>query len=232
MANAALVKCSTINILVKEVNKIKIEGASAIIVNTNIIMSYYKTRDGVLDGEGLKNRVAARMLSGPYKKARKAMPKIDDIVRTRYEKLFELEKSGTVGIDRVSDCFASLLQDVAKELLQDKADENILKLCYNVGKFVYLADALDDIDEDFSKKRYNPFLVMYNDYTGRREFFEKHKDELTFILSVTVNRAIECFNQITFTQSSDLLRNVIHRGLRDKADELFRSTKKLPKPRL
>ncbi len=202
------------------------------IVNTNIIMSYYKMRDGVLDKEGFKSRVALNMLSRPYKKARRAMPEIDKIVGESYEKLFGMEKAGVVGIDRVADCFASLLQDVAKSLIGDKADENISKLCYNVGKFVYLADALDDIDEDFNSKRYNPFLVMYNDYTGRKEFFEKHKDELSFILSVTVNRAIECFNKITFTQSSDLLRNVLHKGLRGKVDELFKSTKKLPKPKL
>lgn len=202
------------------------------IVNTNIIMSYWKMRDGVIDKEGFKSRVALRLLSRPYKKARKAMPKIDEIVRGSYNKLFEMEKSGAVGIDRVSDCFARLLQDAAKELIGDKADENILKLCYNVGKFVYLADALDDIDEDFKQKRYNPFLAAYGDFTGRKEFFEKHKDELSFILSVTVNRAIECFNKITFTQSSDLLRNVLHKGLRGKVDELFKSTKKLPKPKL
>lgn len=202
------------------------------IVNTNIIMSYYKARDGVLDKEGLKARVAVKMLARPYKKARRAMPAIDETVKTQYEKLFKHERANTVGIDRVADCFAVLLENVAKELLGDKADENILKLCYNVGKFVYLTDALDDIDEDFKSKRYNPFSAMYGDYTGRKEFFEKHRDELSFILSVTVNRAIECFNKITFTQSSDLLRNVLHKGLRGKVDELFKSTKKLPKPKL
>ena len=202
------------------------------IVCTNVIMAYYKSLDGVIDKEGFKARVAKSMLSRPYKKARRVLPQIDEIVRVEYERLHSFEQQSTAGLDRIADCFATMLEKIAAQLLGAKADDNILKLCYNVGKFVYLADALDDIDEDYKNKRYNPFLANFGAYEGRKEFIEKNKQELTFILSVTVNRAIECFNKITFTQSSDLLRNVLYKGLRGKVDELFSSTKKLPKPRL
>lgn len=202
------------------------------IVETNLILCYYKTVDGVRDREGIKKSIARKILYKHYKKAKAALPEIDSLVKEKYEALFKLEKQNFQGVDRAADCFASMLQGIAASILKEKADDNILKLCYNVGKFVYLADALDDIDEDFKKKRYNPFLAVFPEFLNRRQYIEKYNDELQFILAVTVNRAIECFNRITFTQSSDLLRNIIHKGLRQKTEELFKSVKKLPVPKI
>ncbi len=202
------------------------------IVETNIILSYYKMIDGVLDKEGFKKSIAKSMLKKHYNKAKKSSPGIDAVISKRYNMLYEMEKKNLAGLDRVADCFAMILQDVAADILKEKASEPILKLCYNVGKFVYLADALDDIDEDFREKRYNPFLAVYPEYENRRQYFEKYKSELEFTVAVTVNRAIECFNSMVFTQSSDLLKNIVHKGLRSKAEQLFQSQKKLPKPRI
>ena len=117
-------------------------------------------------------------------------------------------------------------------LLTGASDEQLGKLLYNVGKFVYVADAIDDVDEDYKKKRYNPFLAEYGDCKNRKQFLEAHKSELTFLLASTVNRAIECFNKMTFTGASDLMRNIVHKGLRSKCEELLGSEKKLPPPKI
>ena len=52
------------------------------------------------------------------------------------------------------------------------------------------------------------------------------------MLAGTVNRAIECFNKMVFTEASDLLRNIIYKGLRSKCEELLASEKKLPPPKI
>ena len=97
---------------------------------------------------------------------------------------------------------------------------------------MYVADAIDDIDEDFKKKRYNPVLIEYSGYKNRKQFIDAHRRELTFLLASTVNRAIECFNKMTFTGASDLMRNIVHKGLRSKCEELLGSEKKLPPPKI
>lgn len=204
------------------------------LVAVNLIMSYYKAGDDVIDEGGLKKRVVRRALNKPYKKARAVMPSVEEIFRTRYEALRALERDNCSVPDRVSDCFASMLSDTAKELLGEKSDDNILRLCYNMGKFVYLADALDDVDEDYRKKRYNPLLAALPGYVNRTQFIEDNKRDLEFLLTSTVNRAIECFNRAKprFTQSTRLMENIVHVGLRAKADELLKSSKKLKKPKI
>lgn len=198
----------------------------------NIIMTYYKLLDDVIDGGGGKKRLARAAMKKPYLKAVKVLPQADEIMKRRYGELRDLEKAGEKSIDRVAHCFASLLKEVAFCIIGDKADDNTLSLCYNIGKFVYLIDALDDVDEDAKKGNYNPFLAAYGSFTSRKEFYETHRDEIAFSLNSTVNRAIECFNGMSFTQSYSLLKNIVHVGLRNKVKEVLDSDKKLPNPKL
>lgn len=197
----------------------------------NVLLAYQKANDDVLDGGGLKKRFARRVLKKHYLRAAAMLPEADGIVRAEYERLRALEKQNAQGVDRVADCFASMMQKLGKSITGD-ADERLGRLLYNVGKFVYLADALDDVDEDFRKKRYNPLLAALGGYENRRQFIEDHRAELTFMLASTVNRAIECFNAIEFKGAHDLLKNVLCRGLREKCTALLESKKKLRPPRI
>ncbi len=201
------------------------------IVAVNILLSYNKAQDDVFDGGGAKKKMARRMLKKHYLKAAALLPEADKIITEQYGKLLELEKQNAKGIDIVADCFASMTEKLGL-LLTGASDEQLGKLLYNVGKFVYVADAIDDVDEDYKKKRYNPFLAEYGDCKNRKQFLEAHKSELTFLLASTVNRAIECFNKMTFTGASDLMRNIVHKGLRSKCEELLGSEKKLPPPKI
>lgn len=201
------------------------------IVALNIILSYRKATDDVIDGGGIKKRVARKALYKHYKKAAALLPEADAVVREQYEKLLSCERAGETGIDKAADCFAVMMEKLG--LLLTRSDDKVLgKLLYNVGKFVYLADALDDVDEDFKKKRYNPLLAAFGGYKNRKQFIEDNKSDLSFLLASTVNRAIECFNGLTFTGASDLMRNIVHKGLRGKCEELLGSEKKLAPPKL
>ena len=201
------------------------------IVAANMILTYHKADDDVIDGGGLKKRTVRKMLAKHYRKAKEILPEVEEAVASEYARLREFEKANTAGVDRVADCFARMLERVGLALAE-KDDENLAKLLYNVGKFVYLADAMDDLDEDFKKKRYNPLIAEYGGYENRKQFVEAHRQELTFLLASTVNRAIECFNNMVFTEASDLLRNIVYLGLRSKCDELLAADKKLAPPKI
>ena len=198
----------------------------------NIVLSYYKAVDAVIDKEGIGARAVRRALKRPFKRAMAVCPQAAEIVSRGYETLRKLERENAVGIDRVAHPFAQMMKELGALLLGETADENKLALCYNVGKFVYIADALDDAAEDYRKKRYNPFVAEYGYAGTRAQFIEAHREELAFVLHATINRAIESFNRCAFTQSYDLMRNVVYNGLREKAKELLTSEKKLPPPKV
>lgn len=198
----------------------------------NIILSYYKAVDGCYDGDGMKMRMAKRMLKKPFEKAAKILPDVEEAVRIGYAKLREDEKNAVRGIDRVSDRFASVLRSMTQSFIGENADGYKSGVAYNIGKLVYLMDALDDVGEDAKKKRYNPLIAEYG-YDGSREkFLETNRDELSFVLNSAANRAIADFNNIVFTQSRNLMANILYHGIREKIKELLCSKKKLPKPKI
>lgn len=196
----------------------------------NIILSYYKAVDACIDKDGYAYRAARSALKKPFKRAAAVCPQAVEIVARGYEAVRAVERSRVVGIDRAAHPFAQMMRELGELLLGEDSDKSAL--CYNVGKFVYMADALDDVGDDARKKRYNPFLVEYGWNGDRAAFIEEHRDDLAFAFNTTVNRAIESFNRCTFTQSRDLLYNVVCLGLRMKVKELFASSKKLPAPKV
>lgn len=197
----------------------------------NAVLSYYKAEDGVIDGEGMKYGLLKKILKKPYLKAKETVPDVDAAVREEYENLRLLEKEGKAGPDRAAHPFATMLARIAKCIMGDKADENITGLFYNTGKFVYLTDALDDKDDDDKKGRFNPFTSVYGK-VKRKELIKDKKADLEFLFATIVNRAAECFNGIRCNQSYTLLRNIIYYGMREKAEELLSSEKKLPPPKI
>ena len=197
----------------------------------NVVLGFYKLCDDVTDGGGIKKRFARSVFKKAFNKARGIVPEVERIVREKYAALRELEIKNETSIDRASDCFASMLRGVCEDIA-GKTDENFAALTYNIGKFVYLADALDDTGDDKKSGNYNPFLAGGREYEGRRKFFDKYSDEIGFALNSTVNRAIESFNRMSFTQSYSLLSNIVHVGLRAKIKELLNSNEKLPRPKI
>lgn len=202
------------------------------LVAANILLSYQKANDGVIDGDGVKYRIVRRALKKPFRAAKKAYPLLYEAIEKAYAAQRKVEQSGVTSIDRAADPFAALLKKLPELILGVQTDDNLKGLCYNIGKFVYLADALDDITEDSKHKRYNPFLAAYGGFTNRKGFIAEHKDELEFCFNGICARAQECFNAMRFTQSYALIRNIVFDGLPSKVNELLKSDKKLKSPRV
>ena len=204
------------------------------LVAANILLSYAKAEDGVIDGDGMKYRVVRKVLKKPYRTAKKLSPELWNEIESYSALQDKVEKNVEKSVDRAADPFASLLKKLPSLILCGQTDDNIEGLCYNIGKFVYLADALDDITDDFKDKRYNPFLAHYGaeNFGKREKFIADNLEELTFIFQSVCARAGECLGRLRLTQSRSLLENIVFDGMRKKTDELLASKSKLKPPRI
>ncbi len=206
------------------------------LVAANILLSYAKAEDGVIDGDGMKYRVVRRVLKKPFRRAKKISPELWEEIQNYTARQSETEKNAETSIDRAADPFAALLKKLPSLILCEETDDNINSLCYNIGKFVYLADALDDITDDFKHKRYNPFLTHYGSrgykFKDRAAFLSDNAEELTFVFQSICARASECFSSLRLTQSYTLLKNIVFDGMRKKTEELLSSKSKLKPPKI
>lgn len=189
---------------------------------SNVILSYFNLMDDVLDEKSVKKRLALAAVKKPYKKAKKLFPQMDEEIARHYFELTDLERDNCTVFDEICHPFAELSRVFAKVILGDKADGYILDLCYNLGKWVYLIDALDDLDKDFKRKSYNPFISCFGGgFTDGRSFVEAHKDDLEFVMYATLNKIAENFNDLNLTKYYCVLRNVLHISVRQITADVF-----------
>lgn len=177
----------------------------------NVILAYHKISDDVFDEH--KGRFKRLLVKKGYKSALKSYGNLDEIVSKFYKKLLVLESEKCDSIDIVSDPFGKMMKMLVKEIVGDFSSKELLELSYNLGKWIYLIDALDDFDKDLKKGNYNVFSCYYNDCKSKVELLRKNGRELEAVFSVILSDIFEKSQQIKYNFNHDLLSNVFQYGL-------------------
>lgn len=176
----------------------------------NVILAYFKLSDDVIDEN--KGALRRSLIKTGYKKAKKLYPEIDKIVADGYKDLRKLEKENSDSIDIVCHPFSTIMEEVSTEVFKDKANEHTKTLFYALGKWIYLIDALDDYDKDVKKGSFN---VLYNAYKcdNFKTLVNNYKEDVFFIFSGIFSQISENFSQIKMQFNTDLVTNVLTRGI-------------------
>ena len=177
----------------------------------NTLLVYYKYTDDIADGD--RGRGKRLWFKQGFKRACKKYPQIAKIVKTNLARQEETEKTKTDSLDRAADATATMIAEFSDYVLQDKATPFTRNLCYALGKWIYLIDALDDYDKDVKKGSYNPFYLAYNAESRDTLLSGEHGDEVRFVFNAIFFDIRENLSQITFAFNRDLSDNILLRGL-------------------
>lgn len=183
----------------------------------SIILAYWKLKDGIVDRgffKGIPLRIACLALRPAYEKARKNCPGFDDTVRRSLSDLRELELTQCAYPDRVADAFAQILQAAAGR--GDGADSYALRqMLYHIGRWIYMIDAWDDLEEDEKQNSYNPLLTRY----GAAVQEEKRAIQETLYASLAI--AGDAAAWLSFGPWAAVIENVITLGLPAVQEAVF-----------
>ena len=129
----------------------------------SVILSWWQIRDALADPGGGKGkyRAASLALKGAYGRAAERRPDLDRITREKLEQLRELEEARCPSLDRPADAFAGLLAAAAAGAPDPVKRRVLEQMLYHLGRWIYLADARDDLEEDKLSGRYNPVAARY-----------------------------------------------------------------------
>ncbi|MBR2934169.1 MAG: hypothetical protein IKB79_01120 [Oscillospiraceae bacterium] len=130
----------------------------------SVILAYWQIRDRVRDDtflRGLPARGFSVLLRPCYKRCARRQPEFDRKVKEQLGILHRLEAENCTSIDRAADAFAVLLQAAAPETGEQNRDRAMEQLLYHLGRWIYLADARDDLEDDRAKGCYNPISLRY-----------------------------------------------------------------------
>ncbi len=195
-----------------------VDGITIALGCVNTVLAYYKLCDDKADGD--KKGVFRHLYKRGFKRAVKRFPQIGEIVSRETLRQDGLEKSGCAVVDEAADPSAKMMRDISSLVLGEYSTPYTQKLFYALGKWVYLADALDDYDKDVKKGRYNAF---YNSckINCKNAAVESCGEEWKFIFNSLFADMRECLANIKFHFNHDLTDNIILRGIPLKTRTLF-----------
>lgn len=183
------------------------------------LLLWWKLRDDLAD-EGFGKRLLARLglfLTGKaYRKAAARRPELDEALRRMTEGQQALEARRCANIDEAAEPTAAALSAIFSALSGEERQRRVLeRLGYLLGRFVYLADALDDLEKDRRAGRYNPFLLA-GGAAETGQLRQRAKESL-YLTAGELQRAWQLLRVRRF---SPILENILTLGLMSAANRL------------
>lgn len=194
--------------------------------DTAIMMIYYKLLDNIHDQTGIK-RLGWKMLHPfvrrAYRKAAERRPDCDAAISRSIRCQNELEQQAVASVDAACEPTALMMADICRLLSGDKRQQRVLeRLGYFVGRFVYLCDALDDLEDDLAAGGYNPYALRYA-LTGNSSLEERQRVHgiARESLYATIVEAAKAYELLKADRFRPIIENVLLLGMRASVDEIL-----------
>ena len=185
-----------------------------IAADMSVILVWWQLRDGITDHgfwRGLKFRAALLLLRRAYSRACIYQSDFDRNARQQLERLNKLEQENCASVDRSADCFASLLSGAAAAE-EDPIQRRILEqFLYHLGRWIYLADAADDLKKDLRTGSYNPIAMRYSHESGK--LTEESRRKLGLTMDASIRQMAAAFELTDFGEYEPVIRSVVYEGL-------------------
>jgi len=181
------------------------------------------------DGRNLKNLIGSILYHSAFKKARKPHEKTYEQICHHLDKLYKLEKQNCAIFDEVADQFGEVMRVIfTPEFIPESAQESLSALAYQIGRWIYILDAFDDLIDDYTKKRYNPLILQYafseRDQTIE-DFSQFVKGEITNSLDHTLAQIALLSGKIPFLKNKGILFNIFYLGMPQKQRQILERKK-------
>lgn len=178
----------------------------------SMMLFYYKIKDNIADGSFFRKMLMYIILPYAllkYRKAEKMYPNVAKMIEEGMLRQSETEKTKTPLTDKAAHESADILGKIFAYGFSDEKAK-AYRFGYGIGKFVYLADAADDIVKDIKNKSYNPFVEKYKLI---KEPDEEIKKEIEGTLNMSAAVAAEAFSEIEKKTLTPIVENIIYDGL-------------------
>lgn len=181
-----------------------------------MLMVYYKIIDDISDG-GFLRKILLWLIKPIfyryYKKAKRYQPETDKLISSMMQRQSEIEKENTADIDKAADPTAFALGEIFCYNCKDDAESRVLRrMGYCLGRWVYITDALDDMEKDKEKGNYNPIALS-----------GKTRAEVIETLNLTATEIAKSYELLEVKHFKSVIENVIYEGLHAEAERIYNS---------
>lgn len=174
------------------------------VADMNMLLTEYKCMDDWKDDKKHLRLLLARILKRRTGESRRKYARKLEEISAAMEELSQAEEQGVTDLDRMAGGFGRVMALILA-WRKDEWESSLQRLGFYLGKFVYLLDAYEDIEEDLKKGRYNPLKERYK----APDFEQSCRDILTMMMSACCRE----FEQLPILDNVDILRNILYSGV-------------------
>ena len=196
--------------------------------DASALLSYQKLLDDCKDESGLKKLralLARPFLVSAYRKAKKRHPELDAQIAEQLSALSAFEAEPNDSIELPASYFGALMRAVFAEGLEGTDARLAGNIGDAVGRWIYLLDAANDLEEDCKKGRFNPYAAQFGNSLEQSE-----KELVQHALVAHLSDAEKAFLLIdppAHPEIQEILANILYLGLPKAAQSaLFPTCKK------
>ncbi len=174
----------------------------------NVALGYYKALDDSRDEHKLSGSILSAALRKRVAAIEKRCQRQCRAIKDCLEALSRLEGDNSADLDQAANCFGRLLASLFV-YRQDLWAPTLEKMGFALGRFIYLADALCDLEADKKNQRYNPYLASKTEPSQGREH-----------LVMAMAACSQCFERLPLVQDKEILDNIIYSGVWTKLPKI------------
>lgn len=175
-----------------------------------VISIYHKVCDTVNDSNFIVSaffRMIRSILKTGYKKAKLKYPDLCRGIEFYMSEQSRIENEQCNSIDLACDPTAQIMSLIAQGISENPKDKKYLSgLGYHLGRFVYIADASDDLEKDIKNGNYNPLFLNFKDIKEAKKFAENN-------INMSTGMIAEFYSKINIPKFKEIIDNIIYLGL-------------------
>lgn len=190
----------------------------------NVLLTYYKCQDDWNDEKNLVKLGYGATLKKQAKVVESRYPGKAENIKSALNFIYELEKACNANIDKLSNAFGDIMAEIldvsAGDL--DARDKNrygdmwkgeLRTLGFNLGKFIYIMDAFDDVEKDMKKGSFNTFMDRYKACLQDELTMGEFDAYVEKLLMMCASDMAKSYERLPIIHETAILRNIIYSGI-------------------
>ena len=174
------------------------------VADMNVLFTCYKCHDDWEDERKLSKLLYGRLLEGKGGIMKEYHPDKVRKITLLMQDYSEAEKRGEEEIDTMAGLFGKVMAEIVA-CREDEWSDNLRRFGFYLGKFIYLLDAYEDVEDDIRKGTYNPFKKRY--------YQPDFEEESRVILTMMMSECCKEFEKLPILENVEILRNILYSGV-------------------
>jgi hypothetical protein len=191
-----------------------------------LILAWHKLLDDINDENKTSAKAAALMMKGIYRKLQNQHPSLCQKIESHLANLSKLEAEKAESLDQAAEAFARIIEAIVEEgpLPEGFKEQQVLaRIGYHLGKWIYLIDAVDDLEENIANGAYNPLIYRFRYEQGEADFKERITEDCKFNLFHYLGEISKALDLLSIKKNKGIIENIIYMGLYRKTEEILSS---------